>query len=226
LSYFDDFAADYCFWIERINPPRYDEMLSGFLPARVDRALDAGCGPGHLAFYLADHASEVWAVDISGAMIAQARRRGANCCKGNLRYLVMDLQRVPLKRGTLDFVGSDCVLHDTLLEITVPALRDLLKAGGRMVIRDLVTPNPSRSTSALWQVLRTARQIPRYLRQFGPHDARRLLSFELSPAWVRQRSRSERNTPAAFQAVYSRLLPGCRFADYGWAMAALWQAPL
>lgn len=211
--------------MERINPPRYHEMLGSLLPEPANLALDAGCGPGNLAMYLSDRVSKVIGVDLSSAMVALAKGRQAELGKDNITFMVADLGRVPFEPGTFDFIGSDCVLHDTPLDITLPALRRLLKPGGRMVIRDLVTRQPSKSTRARWQVLWTMRRIPRYARHFGVRDMMRLVSFEVNPVWVRQRCRSENTTPKSFRATYSHLLPGCQFVDYDWAIAAFWEAP-
>jgi SAM-dependent methyltransferase len=222
---FDAFAREYSFWIEHVNPPRYHDLLDAFLPEEIALALDAGCGPGHLARYLAGRAKQVIAIDLSSSMIALAKSRQAPWAQNHISFLVMDLSRAPLEPGTLDFIGSDCVLHETPLDVTLPSLRSLLKPGGRMVIRDLVTARPYRNQSPLWQLLRTARRIPRYVRHFGLRDTLRLVTFEANPAWVRQRCRSERTTPETFRATYSRFLPGCTFVDHGWAMTAFWAEP-
>jgi SAM-dependent methyltransferase len=222
---FDAYAREYGFWMEHINPPRYHETLGSFLPDPVTHALDAGCGPGHLALYLADRAKKVIGVDLSRPMIALAKQRQAKLGKNNISFLVTDLSRVPFEPGTFDFIGGDCVLHDTSLDVTLPALRRLLKPGGRIFVRDLVTRAPSKSTSPLWQGIWAIRRIPRYTRHFGLRDMLRLVSFEVNPAWLRQRCKSENTTPEAFRASYSRLLPGCRFVDYEWAMAVFWEAP-
>lgn len=222
---FDAYANDYSFWTERINPPRYDEMLNSFLPEDINLALDAGCGPGHLSFYLAERAKQVIGADLSSAMIDVARARRALKGSKNVDFLVTDLNHIPLEPGTLDFVGSDCVLHDTPLDVTLPALSGLLKPGGRMVVRDLVTSRPSKSQSWVWQLFWTLKRIPRYMKHFGLPDTMRLISFEVNPAWLRQRCKSESMTPDVFRATYSRSLPGSKFKDYGWAMAAFWEAP-
>jgi SAM-dependent methyltransferase len=222
MALFDPFAREYSFWIERVNPPRYDALLDDFLPPQLDLALDAGCGPGQLARYLARRAHTVLGLDISAAMIAIAREQTVF---DNVHFVVGDLNWLSLRMGTFDFVGSDCALHDTPLEETLPALMRLLRPGGRLVVRDLVTRCPTLTRLSVWQMLRTARQLPNYVRRFGPSDAKRVAAFELRPSWVRHRCESETTTPAQFRASYGRLLPGCRFMDYGWAMAGFWQAP-
>jgi len=222
---FDAYAREYSFWMERINPPRYHKMLGSFLPQPTNLALDAGCGPGHLAAYLAEHANQVIGVDLSGAMTALANDRQQTLGRKNASFLVTDLGHVPFKAGTFDFIGSDFVLHDTPLDVTLPALRRLLRPGGRMVIRDLVTRIPAKSTQPLWQVLGTIRRFPRYVIGFGLRDALRMIAFEANPAWVRQRCKSENTTPEAFRSLYSRLLPGCTFVDYEWTIAVYYEAP-
>src|SRR5438309_158176 len=50
-------------------------MLSLLPDVRGLRALDAGCGPGRYAEWLADQGADVTAFDVSPRMLANARRR-------------------------------------------------------------------------------------------------------------------------------------------------------
>ncbi len=226
MDFFDSYAAGYEFWIERINPPHYPQMLGHFLPHDMSNALDVGCGPGYLSLYLADHAQYVVGLDLSGSMIELAKSKRERFNKDNIYFIVADLHQLPFGGPIFDFIASDCVLHDTQMEVTLPGLLNLLKPGGRIVIRDLVTHKPEKAIIPTWQMMRTMKQVPRYLRQFGVYDTLRLLSFELSPAWVEHKCEGANITPQAFRTKYQQRLPGSKFLDYGWSIAAFWEAPL
>ncbi len=225
MARFDAFAEAYSFWIETVNPRQYEALLGDFLPVRLSHALDAGCGPGQLSFFLARYATHVTGVDISRSMIelAEATRRAAGLAQP--QFVVADLERPPFPEQSFDLVASDCVLHDTPLDVTIPALRRLVRPGGRLLIRDLVTQRPRLSGSRVWWMANALRQAPSYTARFGPATARRLIAFEASPAWAWHRTQGLRHTPASFKQVYGHHLPGCRFVYEGWAMSALWEAP-
>ena len=224
--FFNDFADGYSFWIEQVNPPNYRRMIDNFLPDHIDIALDAGCGPGHLSLFLAGHARAVIGLDISPRMVQIARQKQVAQAVPNLSFSVADLHHPPFAASTFDLIASDSVLHDTEVARTLPALITLLRPGGHLIIRDLVTPNPGRARSPLWQIMRTIKNTPRYVRRLGVKDTVRLLSFELRPEWIVHKCEGANMTPKTFREIYSRFLPGCRFLDFGWSVTALWKAPV
>jgi SAM-dependent methyltransferase len=222
---FDAFAENYSFWVERVNPPNYPVWLAKFLTEKVELALDAGCGPGKLADYLADHAGRVIALDISGEMLDLVKMQIRQSGKTNISPVKGDLQSPSFKPQSFDLIASDCALHDTNLEASLAGLPALLKPGGRLVVRDLITANPRRARQPAWQVQRTLRNAQRYLRRHGARTALRLLSFELSPAWIRHNCQTGHFDSGDYRKIYNRFLPGCKILDLGWLMVAAWQAP-
>jgi SAM-dependent methyltransferase len=95
--------------------------------------LDAGCGDGYLARVLAARGARVTGVDISPALIGQARAKDTD---GAIDYRAADLsQPLPELAGSFDAVASYLVLND------VPDYRgfartiaDALRPGGRAVL--------------------------------------------------------------------------------------------
>jgi SAM-dependent methyltransferase len=228
---FDAFAEGYSFWKWTTDSPGsrgYADAMS-FLPTPTKRVLDAGCGSGVLSLKLSDHADYMVGVDISLSMIRLAKGHQARLKKKNLEFVVADLQNLPFEEGTFDFVVSDYAMHDTRMDLVIPALSRLLKPGGRMVIGDLVTSHPHLDSSPLWQMLLVIRRAPGYALTYGLWNMWRFLSFQLSPAWI-QHVVDEENmklTPESFREIYSRLLPGCRFErnpKAPWRMAVFWEA--
>jgi SAM-dependent methyltransferase len=94
--------------------------------------LDAGCGMGRHARYVARFAEHVIAVDFSRA-IDQAARNTRDCT--NVDCIQADLLALPLVDNSFDFVYSLGVLHHlTNTEAALGSLVRRLKPGGRLRI--------------------------------------------------------------------------------------------
>jgi ubiquinone/menaquinone biosynthesis C-methylase UbiE len=223
MSDFDAFAEEYDFFKRTLGLRSYDEILS-FIPRAANRALDAGCGSGVLTSRLAGHVNCVVGMDISNSMIALAKQHQTQERRDNVNFVIADLESLPFGDEAFDFVVSLEVLHETRLELTLPHLRRLVKADGRMVVRDPVASNIPPAASLIREMLGTVKSAPALARAHGLRTMWRIVSFRLSPAWIRHLRHGRKLTPRAFQDTYSRLLPGCRFKNQRWAMTAIWDA--
>lgn len=88
-----------------------EEELATFLSDKRT-ILDAGCGPGYKAAWLArlaPHASVV-AMDLSDSIYVAAERYSG---QPNLSYVKGDIARTPFVYGAFDLVSCDQVLHHT-----------------------------------------------------------------------------------------------------------------
>lgn len=154
--------------LERIGPP------SGL------RILDVGCGDGVLAVELARRGAIVAGVDISGEMIAAARRRAQS---GALRidFKRASAQALPFADDHFDVVTAVTVL--CFIEDPDAAMREMvrvLKPQGRLVLGDLgrlslwalVRRIKGRLGSATWRKarFRTAHDLTRMAGQAGLTD--------------------------------------------------------
>lgn len=94
------------------------------------RILDAGCGPGHKAAWLArlaPHATVV-AMDLSDSIFLAARRYRD---RPNMVFVKGDIASTPFRDGTFDFINCDQVLHHTEdPPRTVREFRRILAPGG------------------------------------------------------------------------------------------------
>ena len=129
---------------ERLDP--------GFAPAR---ALDFGCGVGRVLLPLAERCAEVTGVDVSEAMLAEARRNCHDAGATNVRLVASDdaLSRV---EGSFDLVHSYIVLQHVPVrrgERFVALLAERLAPGGVGVFHVTYT----RPLSPLGRVLYWAR---------------------------------------------------------------------
>jgi len=220
-------SEEYDSFAQTLGQTVYDEVLSFLLPS-TRMALDAGCGSGFLSLKLADYVDHVIGLDISDSMIALARERQTKMGKKNVHFLKADLENLPFLKETFDFVVSKNTLYHTQLEITLPDLRRLVKPGGRMVVFDLITSTPHLDKYPIWHVIRSLKKAPGLARSYGFYTMLRILSFQLSPQWIRHVCNGKRLTGDSFQNIYSQFLPGCRFGRfkrYPWRIVAIWEAP-
>src|SRR5215468_9960623 len=67
--------------------PDFEETLQG-RELRQLRVLELGCGIGRMTCHLAESFGEVWAADVSGEMIAQARQSFARL--QNVKWMEID----------------------------------------------------------------------------------------------------------------------------------------
>jgi SAM-dependent methyltransferase len=105
----------------RLERPALRSLVPRPLAGR--HVLDAGCGSGAQVAWLLDEGATVTGVDLSPAMVAQARQR----CGERARFLVGDLAGpLDLVPGSFDGVTCSLVLH--YLADFGPALRTFARA--------------------------------------------------------------------------------------------------
>jgi len=164
-------------------PHMYEEWQESFLsymrphpPEFFSRkkVLDAGCGNGRFAYYAARYGAEVWALDLSSAVIvAQHNTKGLE-----RTYVIQgDLHRPPFAFESFDFIYSIGVLHH--LPDPEGAFRELLrflKPGGEIQIYLYWKPENQPIKKALLTLISTVRQITTRL----PHSVVHVLAFPAS----------------------------------------------
>lgn len=108
---------------------------------RPERALDLGCGGGHVAYRLAPHADEVTACDLSSEMLAAvaetARQRGL----ANLVTRQGAAERLPFADGAFDLTASRFSAHHwSDLDRGLAEARRVTRSGGAAVFIDAIAP--------------------------------------------------------------------------------------
>lgn len=102
--------------------------------------VDVGTGTGGMLPYLAQVASRIVAVDLSGEMLRRARARARTLGLGNVAFLQGDVSRLPLGDDEVDAAFSSLVLHHA--PRPAEALREMarvVRPGGSVVVVDLVS---------------------------------------------------------------------------------------
>ncbi len=108
--------------------------LARCLPARAAIILDVGCGPGWYHRQLMQHSDELWAVDLSAAMLAEAQRLG--CAS---RYLQADVCDIPLPDNSVDIIFSSLMLQWCRQpDAALAELSRIVKPGGQLLLTTLV----------------------------------------------------------------------------------------
>ena len=119
------------------------------------RVLDVACGPGIVACAAAVHAAHVTGIDLTPAMIEQARERQRNLKLTNLDWLVGDATHLPFTNGEFDVVLTRYSFHH-LREpaATLREMKRVCRKSGRIIVID-ATPSPeAQSAYDLMETLR------------------------------------------------------------------------
>jgi SAM-dependent methyltransferase len=107
-----------------------------------EAVLDVACGPGILACAAAVEAAHVTGVDITPAMIAQARERQAAAGLANLAWRVGDATALPFEDASFDRVTTRYSFHHMLDPASaLVEMKRVCRPGGRVVVID-ATPSP------------------------------------------------------------------------------------
>jgi demethylmenaquinone methyltransferase/2-methoxy-6-polyprenyl-1,4-benzoquinol methylase len=127
---------------------RWRRLAAAAVVRSGDRVLDAACGTGDLA--LADlraGAASVVGLDFSEAMLARARRKGAQ-----LEWVAGDLLEMPFADASFDAATVGFGIRNVAdLELGLRELRRVLRRGGRLAILEITRPRgPLRPFYSLW----------------------------------------------------------------------------
>ncbi|MES2340873.1 MAG: class I SAM-dependent methyltransferase [Pseudomonadota bacterium] len=115
-------------------------LLSGLGVTRDTALADIGCGTGVLACVAAGMARSVRAIDVSGAMLRAAQARARDQGLSNIVFERGGFLTFPAS-GDLDLIVTKNALHhlpDMWKAVALTRMRDALKPGGRLYIRDVV----------------------------------------------------------------------------------------
>ncbi|MDE2183320.1 MAG: class I SAM-dependent methyltransferase [Alphaproteobacteria bacterium] len=119
-----------------------DELADFTAAQRFDRALDLGCGGGHVSFALAPRVGAVVAYDLSDAMLAAVAAEASARGIANLTTCQGAVEALPFEEARFDLVASRYSAHHWRdVPQALAQARRVLKPGGALVMMDAVAPD-------------------------------------------------------------------------------------
>src|SRR5262245_62949120 len=105
---YDRVATEYADHIagELSHKPFDRDLLTRFAQLVDGPILDAGCGPGHVARFLADHGADVRGLDLSPAMVAQA-----SALNPDIAFTIGSMTELPEDGGLGGIVAFYSIIH-------------------------------------------------------------------------------------------------------------------
>jgi SAM-dependent methyltransferase len=120
------------------NQEALDHIVNLAEAGPSDTSLDVACGPGLLACAFARVVRHATGVDLTPAMLEQARKTQADAGLTNLTWLQGDVTALPFPDAHFSIVSSRFAFHHLLDPLA--ALREMkrvCKPGGRIVVADM-----------------------------------------------------------------------------------------
>jgi len=136
-------ASDY-----HAGGPDLAAMLLAVAPRGDERVLDVGSGAGHTALAFAPHVREVVGLDLTQAMLDEARALAVRRGIGNLRLERGDAMALPFPDASFDLVTCRvCAHHFERPKRALQEAARVLRPDGRLVLVDSVAPeDPAQDT--------------------------------------------------------------------------------
>jgi SAM-dependent methyltransferase len=131
---YDRVAAEYARRLddELDHKPLERRLLAEFAGRVAGRIADVGCGPGHVAAYLRERGADVVGLDLSAAMVEQAR-----ALHPGVAFEQADMRALPLEDGALGgIVALYSLIHIPRGEVAtvLREFRRVLRPGGLLLV--------------------------------------------------------------------------------------------
>jgi len=127
------------------NQEALDRIVQWSSAGPADTVLDVACGPGLLACAFARVAKHVTGIDMTPAMLEQARKTQREQSLKNVSWQQGDVYSLPFPPEQFSIVSSRFVFHH--LQDPLAALKEMkrvCKPGGKVVVADMA-PQPAKA---------------------------------------------------------------------------------
>ena len=138
VGLFEDWDRDYYHPVaRRLYDRAVGEMLGYLDPGPGGEVLDAGCGPGVHSIRAAQRGYRVLAIDASGPVLEEAKRRSERAgVAASIRFERKDLTRLDLPDASIATAFSwGVVVHIPAIDRALDELARVLVPGGRLALQ-------------------------------------------------------------------------------------------
>jgi ubiquinone/menaquinone biosynthesis C-methylase UbiE len=147
LDQFAQQAERYAELTMGFNDPSLPLILETIRPLPTERLLDVGCGAGNFVMMMAPLVAQAVGVDLTPAMLEQARALHAQNKLKNVEWREADVTALPFADGSFDVVSSRSMLHHIHEPAKVIAeMRRVAAPTGRLMIIDMM-PAPEKAAA-------------------------------------------------------------------------------
>lgn len=134
-------AQDYVSSEVHRQGPDLDQIETELRAMAPGHVLDLGCGGGHVAYRAAPLARDVVACDVTPDMLDAVRRTAAERGLKNITVQPASAERLPFDNGVFDTVVARYTTHHWHdPQAGLREARRVLKAGGRAIFVDVISP--------------------------------------------------------------------------------------
>jgi ubiquinone/menaquinone biosynthesis C-methylase UbiE len=144
VGQFTQQAAGYAKLTSAASPDRSAALRASTGATGQDEVLDICCGTGAMALDIATHVARVTGIDLTPAMLEQARAVQTARGIANIDWLVGDSRALPFDDASFSLILCGAAFHHLEEPKAVFAeMARVCRPGGRIVVRD-VTPDPAK----------------------------------------------------------------------------------
>ena len=121
------------------------DIIETICLGREHSLLEIGTGTGNFAIEAAKHCNNVYAIDVSSAMIAYAKQKAQKMGIGNISFFQAGFLSYEHKGHPLDVIVSNIALHhlpDFWKMIALKRIYNMLKNGGTFYLCDVIFSFP------------------------------------------------------------------------------------
>jgi len=121
------------------------DIIEAISLGREHSLLEIGTGTGNFAIEAAKHCNEVYAIDVSSAMIAYAKQKAQKNGIGNISFFQAGFLNYEHNGSPLDMIVSNLALHhlpDFWKMIALKRIYKMLKNGGTLYLGDVIFSFP------------------------------------------------------------------------------------